>query len=85
MKKIYILFLLIILILISACTDEQKSGPDQCLRAQLFKDCMGSLPAGPQETKYNDWAEVVAECESTAYYQSIRPFTAIKKECRGIN
>lgn len=85
MNKFYVVIMLAISILFSGCTDEQKSGPDQCLRAQLFKDCMESLPAGPQETKYNDWAEVVEECNDTAYYQSIRPFSVIKKECRGNN
>lgn len=28
---------------------------------------MEALPAGPQATRYNDWAEVVAECRVTAY------------------
>lgn len=46
--------------------------PDQELRAELFKSCLASVPKGPDKTVYNDWAEVVAECESSAYYQSLR-------------
>lgn len=43
---------------------------DQKLRTEIFFKCMEALPAGPQETKYNDWAEVVAECDDVAYYQA---------------
>ena len=41
---------------------------DQDLRAKTFQDCLASLPAGPDETVYNDWAEVVYECRQTATY-----------------
>lgn len=58
------------------------SGPDQCLRTQLFQACLKALPQGPQQTKFNDWDEVVKACESTAYYQSIRLPEHIKPECR---
>jgi hypothetical protein len=42
---------------------------------------MKALPAGPQATKYNDWDEVVGECESVAYYQSLKKKTQITAEC----
>lgn len=54
---------------------------DQCLRRRIFMECLGALPAGPQETKYNDWDEVVKACESAAYYQSLRPKSLIEKGC----
>lgn len=55
--------------------------PDQCLRAELFRACMAALPAGPVATRYNDWDEVVEECESVAYYQSLRSVSQIRPEC----
>lgn len=55
---------------------------DQCLRAELFEKCMNLLPAGPDETVYNDWDEVVSECGTQAYYQSIRYVSKIKDGCR---
>ncbi len=61
---------------------EQASDPDQCLRVELFERCMKSLPAGPKQTQYNDWAEVVSECQSASYYQSMRSQKHIKPECR---
>lgn len=54
---------------------------DQCMRHEIFKQCMNLLPAGPQATKYNDWDEVVAECDTTAYRQSERLIKYIKPEC----
>lgn len=44
--------------------------PDQSKRPQLFKECMASLPKGPEVAHYNDWDEVVEACERTSYYQS---------------
>lgn len=80
----YLLGLLIIGL--TACDntpDVVKSrGTDQCMRAELFKSCMASLPAGPVATDYNDWQEVVDECGTQAYYQSIRFVEFIKPECR---
>lgn len=33
---------------------------------QAFAACMKSLPAGPEQAHYNDWAEVVEQCQHTA-------------------
>lgn len=33
---------------------------------QAFAACMKSLPAGPEQAHYNDWAEVVEQCQTTA-------------------
>lgn len=46
--------------------------PDQTVRAERFDTCLRLLPAGPQATKYNDWAEVVEACADAAYRQSVR-------------
>ena len=61
---------------------EDKSSNDQCLRAKLFEQCLNALPAGPQSTKYNDWDEVVNQCEIAAYRHSFRKMRYIKEECR---
>lgn len=79
MKITKVILVALICLLSAAC---EPSQPDQCLRAKLFRDCMELLPAGPNEVKYNDWSEVVAECGSQAYYQSIRSQGQIKAECR---
>lgn len=71
--------------LLAGCMPEppkKTSDYDQCLRAELFQACIKSVPAGPQAAKYNDWSEVVEECGNQASYQSVRPVTQIKKECR---
>jgi len=60
---------------------KQDWGADQCLRAELFQQCLKALPAGPQSTQYNDWDEVVSACASAAYYQSLRKNAFIKPEC----
>ncbi|MNK14269.1 hypothetical protein D3C87_323690 [compost metagenome] len=64
----------------AAVMDEMQ--PNQCLRAEIFKQCMAILPSGPVATKYNDWNEVVSECGSQGYYQSMRKTSTIPMECR---
>jgi len=73
-----------LIFLLSACSSGplERTDNDQCLRAELFTNCLKSLPAGPTATKYNDWDEVVEACGSVAYYQSLRLVSNIKKECR---
>lgn len=72
----------LILLLVCSCTFDDSDEPDQCLRQKLFVDCLSVLPAGPTATVYNDWAEVVSECGSKAYYHSLRAKAHIKPECR---
>lgn len=67
----------LIAVLLSACDSTPKPvspryESDQKLRAERFDACMKQLPIGPANVKYNDWAEVVSECESAAYWQSRR-------------
>lgn len=59
-------------IVLSACGDitNPKWQTDQLMRQKLFKECMALLPAGPQSTKYNDWDEVVDQCDDIARWQS---------------
>ncbi|USV40986.1 hypothetical protein [Xanthomonas phage BUDD] len=61
---------------------ESKSTIDQCLRNQIFQQCLATIPPGPQKTVYNDWNEVVSECASVSYSQSFRVRSQVKQECR---
>lgn len=70
MKKILILGLTIILTGCNMNGELESWQTDQALRQKIFKDCMESLPAGPQSTHYNDWSEVVDSCDTAAYRQS---------------
>ena len=45
---------------------------DPELRQEIFFRCLEALPAGPVETQYSDWDEVVNECAQQAYYMSIK-------------
>lgn len=54
---------------------------DQCLRVQLAQQCMKDLPAGPVVALYNDWSEVVAECDNNAVWQAKRRRHSVKPEC----
>ena len=68
-----------------ACTSNplEQPKPDQCLRSRLFAECMTLLPKGPERiANSNDWSEVVSECETTAYYRSLRRQAEIPKECQ---
>ena len=67
---------------LGGCADHDPQKPDQCMRRELFQQCMKALPAGPKATVYNDWDEVVAQCDSVAHYQSLRRKSQIKPEDR---
>jgi hypothetical protein len=73
---------------LSACTpqDAQKIKEvrviDQCLRTQIFKDCLVVVPKGPERiANSNDWEEVVTACADAAMYQSVRQAGQVKAEC----
>ena len=57
-------------LLVSGCSVTRHEN-DPALERVIFKECMASLPAGPASTVYNDWDEVVAECRTTAFRQSL--------------
>ena len=83
MNYIYKLCALSSIMLLAACQPSpDTSTPDQCIRAELFQQCMKALPSGPQFTRYNDWDEVVNSCERAAYSQSLRTRKMIKSECQ---
>lgn len=77
----YIYATIIVALMLTGCTPEQISGRDQCMRNEIFMACLEAVPDGPESTKYNDWAEVVGECEAAAYYQSLRRKSQISEEC----
>lgn len=65
-----LLTLIVILILVGCSKPRYEI--DQTLRFELFEKCMNLLPAGPDETVYNDWDEVVNECTKSATYMAHR-------------
>lgn len=69
--KFRILMVFMVLLGVTACENKSPRYVDnQELRRVLFKSCMKLLPEGPKETTYNDWDEVVAECDNVARYQA---------------
>ena len=70
------------LVVIAGCKPQERSYNDQCLRREIFMQCMAALPVGPVSTHNNDWGKVVDECDSTAQRLSIREERHIKPECR---
>ena len=60
---------LLVVLALAGCDQGLRANPE--VRAERFDACLKNVPAGPQHTKYNDWAEVVRACESAAYYQSL--------------
>lgn len=65
------------------CVPEEKKVSDQCLRKELFQQCMAGLPKGPDHVvaAENDWQEVIEECGSQARYMSYRRREFVKPEC----
>ena len=82
MKK----WVILLALLLTACNEtkiiKENQVNDQCLRRELFNECMKSLPAGPVSTHYNDWDDVVSECKAYAWSVSMRYESVIKKECQ---
>lgn len=85
MKKILAAVLLICL---AACGPGQALDPaprwgnDQCLRAELFKSCMASVPKGPDITYENPWHKVIDSCAAAAYSQSWRELKNVSPNCK---
>jgi len=69
MKKLIV----VVALLLTACDNSPKWEVNQKLRREIFNECLNNLPAGPNATMYNDWAEVVSECGQQAYYMSLTP------------
>jgi hypothetical protein len=69
------------LLALSGCSGEMSN--DQCLRREIFKECLAGVPKGPTTTGISsDWDEVVYACGSQAYYLALRKKDQIKAECR---
>jgi hypothetical protein len=79
-ERVGVLSLAVAVLALVGCAPDQQT--DQCMRRVVFKECMAALPAGPLSTKYNDWDEVVQQCDTTAAYQSKRPRRFIAPQCR---
>lgn len=78
--------LIVVCALLAGCVPEPKpptNAFDQCLRRVVFQECMHSLPAGHQSTRYNDWDDVVESCSDVAKWQSLRKIEHVKPECIG--
>jgi hypothetical protein len=66
-------------LLLAGCGPVPQSGyRDQDVRRDVFFECLKALPAGPQATMYNDWAEVVGECGDQAYNISARGYSDVR-------
>lgn len=61
---------------LSACTSREQAHAMAEFRNTAFHQCMRALPAGPQSTKYNDWAEVVSACDNYAQRLEIRNWSS---------
>lgn len=78
------LFILCITLLLAGCSPpDYTRGVDNCTRQELFKSCLREVPTGPASTVSNDSSEVIDSCDSSAYYQSIKPIETISKACLG--
>ena len=74
---------LLAMVLIAGCSamDQDPLVEDQCLRREIFKECLQDVPRGPETTHNNAWDGVVSECASNAYKSAIRHQSVVKKEC----
>lgn len=80
MKKQITIF--VVLFLIGCMPNKEQQITDQCKRQELFAQCMSLLPKGPERAVYNDWDEVVSECQSYSFYTSRRKRSAVSDECQ---
>lgn len=62
---------------------EDELVQDQCIRVELFKDCLSRVPTGPVVTHDNPWDQVITECSKAVTYLSYRKKSQIKPECQG--
>lgn len=74
--------LIFLALLCAGCDNPDHVKYDQCMRAELFKTCLASVPVGPVSVNHNDWGKVVDECETAAARQSLRSQRYIKQECK---
>lgn len=65
---------------LSGCVE--KPEVDQCMRRELFQQCLRLVPQGPKSVGISDWADVVKQCEVASYYQSLVTKSSIAKQCQ---
>ena len=80
------LLLIVAAIALTGCVVENgdtATSLDGCKRAEVFKQCLAAVPAGPVVVGAdNPWDKVITACENAAYYQSRRLTKTIPMECR---
>jgi hypothetical protein len=83
-RKMSLIGLSLLSVGLGGCAPEdRKIIVDQCLRNEIFQQCMKILPRGPRTTGMsNDWDEVVKECGEQGFYQSKRKREFVKPECQ---
>ena len=73
---------LFLIVLLASCGQRSLStATDQCLRQEIFQQCIQSLPEGPKSTITNDWDEVIQSCSTHAYYGAQKDIKFVKPEC----
>jgi hypothetical protein len=63
--------LLCAVLFVAGCDEVKGPVVNQEIRERLFFQCLERIPKGPEQTKYNDWDDVVRECGTQAYYMSM--------------
>lgn len=83
MKKALIGAASVLAAVLCGCDTQEPIVTDQCLRTELFRQCLAAIPKGPDRVgaAANDWQEVVEECGSQSKYQSLRKKAYVKPEC----
>ena len=83
--KLSFFAIVVLMVALTGCVGGPSPPPtqiNQCLRTDLFKQCMAELPRGPDHTHYNDWDEVVEECNEVSAQQSYRQTKFIPPNCQ---
>lgn len=60
----------LVMLVLAGCDVPKPPQPNQDIRERIFFQCLAAIQKGPEQTKYNDWQEVVNECGHQAYYMS---------------
>jgi hypothetical protein len=55
---------------------------DQCLRAEIFKDCKASIKVDPKKPNYEGLDVAIKACEEAAANQSIRHRDNVEPQCK---
>lgn len=63
-----------LLLALTAC---DGTGNDQCLRREIFTECIELIP-----DLYRVDPDIIKECRDTSYYLSKRKSSEIREECR---